>query len=75
MKEQGQILTTKVFLLLGTLSGGYIQLLEDLDLIFGTVLKFVSVVSFVIVIVINLPKFVEIINKARASIIGRNKDQ
>jgi ABC-type antimicrobial peptide transport system permease subunit len=54
-----QILLTKVFLTVGTVAGGTVSVLKDLDLIFGLILKFVSIISFVIVIVINMPNFMD----------------
>lgn len=60
MKQDLQILFTKLLLTVGTVGMG-IELLKDLELIFSVLLKFVSIVSFVIVIVINYPKFVKTI--------------
>jgi len=54
-----QILLTKVFLTIGTVAGGTVSILKDLDLIFGILLKFISIISFIIVIVINMPAFLD----------------
>lgn len=54
MNEQ---LQTKVFLLIGSVTGTT-QMLQDMDLLAGIGLKIVSIISFVIVIAINLPKLV-----------------
>lgn len=51
------ILLTKIFLIAGSLGATSVQLIKDLDLIGGVVLKYISILSFMIVIVINLPKF------------------
>lgn len=61
MKNDIQIILTKVLLTVGTVGMG-IEFLRDLELIFSVLLKFISIVSFVIVIVINLPKFVKTVN-------------
>jgi len=47
---------TKVLLTVGTVGMG-VEMLKDVELIFSIILKFVSIVSFIIVIVINYPKF------------------
>lgn len=49
------ILPTKLGIILGSATLGLT--LADIDLILAIVLKGVSIISFVIVIVINLPKF------------------
>lgn len=51
-------LQTKFFLLIGSVAYTT-QMLQDIDLIAGIVLKMVSIVSFVVVIAINLPKLIE----------------
>ena len=58
MKNDLQIIATKLLLTVGTVGMG-IQFLKDLELIFSVLLKFISIISFVIVIVINYPKFVK----------------
>lgn len=50
-------LQTKIFLLIGSVTGTT-QALQDMDLLAGIGLKIVSIISFVIVIAINLPKLV-----------------
>lgn len=55
MNEHHELLTTKIGLILG--SAGVVGLrLTEVDLIFGIVLKFISIVSFAIVIIINIDK-------------------
>lgn len=55
MNEHGDILATKIALALGSI--GIIGLkLSDIDLIFGIVLKVISIISFAIVIIINMDK-------------------
>ena len=49
------VLPTKLGIILGSATLGLT--LTDLDLIMAIVLKGVSIISFIIVIVINLPKF------------------
>jgi hypothetical protein len=61
MKNDIQIIATKLLLTVGAVGMG-IEFLKDLELIFSVLLKFISIVSFVIVIVINLPKFVKTVN-------------
>jgi len=48
---------TKLGIILGSTTLGLT--LADIDLIMAIVLKGVSIISFVIVIVINLPKFID----------------
>ena len=77
MKNEVQILLTKVFLLSGTVGGLGLQALKDADLILGLLLKGFSIVSFVVVIVINWPKFVKTIKtytKKSAKTTQRNND-
>jgi len=62
--QQGkiEILTTKVSLILGMITGGLT--LAEIDLILALVLKLVSIISFIIVIALNIDKlFVMIKNK------------
>lgn len=61
MKNNYDILLTKVFLSIATATGATVKLLQDADLILGLVLKIVSIVSFVIVIALNLPKLIKMI--------------
>ena len=51
------ILPTKLGIILGSATLGLT--LADIDLILAIILKGVSIISFIIVIVINLPKFWE----------------
>lgn len=63
MKQHLQIYLTKLFLMLGTLTGTSLQIFKDLDLIFGVILKLVSIISFIIVIIINWERFAVKIRK------------
>ena len=63
---------TKLFFTLGAATGGY-QFLEELDLIFGILLKGISIVSFLIVIIINWPKLKERVKEIIASIKSSGK--
>jgi hypothetical protein len=47
---------TKILLTVGTFTGATTKILQDLDLLADLVLKFVSIVSFIVVIIINMPK-------------------
>ena len=60
MKNEAQIMFTKLLLTVGAVGMG-IEMLKDLELIFSVLLKFVSIISFIIVIVINFPKFAKTI--------------
>ena len=55
-QEGFNILSTKLFLLIGSAAGLTQQFWKDADLVLGVILKFVSIISFVIVIVLNIPK-------------------
>jgi hypothetical protein len=55
------IMPTKLGIILGSATLGLT--LTDIDLILAIVLKGVSIISFVIVIVINMPKFIDKIKK------------
>ena len=55
VKHEITTVFTKVLLTVGTVGMGY-EMLRDVELIFSIVLKFVSIISFVIVIIINYPK-------------------
>ena len=55
VKHEITTVFTKVLLTVGTIGMGY-EMLRDVELIFSIVLKFVSIISFVIVIIINYPK-------------------
>lgn len=57
MRDSIQLLLTKIGIFLGSFTFG-LQL-ADLDLILSLILKSVSIVSFLIVIVINWGTFVE----------------
>jgi hypothetical protein len=50
-------LPTKLGIMLGSATLGLT--LTDVDLILAIILKSVSIISFIIVIVINLPKFID----------------
>jgi len=54
MNEHQQILTTKLGLIIGSVTGTLT--LADIDLIMAILLKFVSIISFIIVIALNIPK-------------------
>ena len=51
------IMPTKLGIILGSTTFGLT--LTEMDLVFAIVLKGVSIISFLIVIVINAPKFIE----------------
>ena len=55
VKHEITTVFTKVLLTVGTIGMGY-EMLRDVELIFSIVLKFVSIISFLIVIIINYPK-------------------
>lgn len=62
MKNNGlDILLTKIFLTIATATGATLKLLQDADLILGLLLKIVSIISFTIVIALNLPKLKKMI--------------
>lgn len=62
MKNDGfNILLTKLFLLTGTVGASWLKFAKDMDLILGLALKLISIISFLIVIIINLPAFVKTI--------------
>jgi len=54
------ILLTKIFLLVGAATGT-LDALKEADLIMGMVLKGVSIISFLVVIGLNLPKLIRMI--------------
>jgi len=54
MNEHQEILTTKLGLIVGSITAGLT--LADIDLIMAILLKGVSIVSFIIVIALNIPK-------------------
>lgn len=61
MKDSYDILLTKVFLTVASITGVSTNILQDADLILGIVLKVISIMSFVIVIALNLPKLIKMI--------------
>lgn len=63
MTDKFENFLTKIFLAVGAPSGYLGITLSDWDLIWAIVLKMVSVLSFSIIIVINLEKFCEKISK------------
>lgn len=57
MKNNGlDILATKILLTVGTFTGATTKIIEDLNLLAELALKLVSIISFLIVIIINMPK-------------------
>jgi len=61
MKNHYDIFLTKIFLTIASITGVSTNILQDVDLLFGIILKFISIISFLIVITINLPKLFRII--------------
>lgn len=62
MKNNGlDILMTKIFLTIATATGATVKILQDVDLILGLILKLVSIISFIVVIALNLPKLIKMI--------------
>lgn len=57
MPHNQEIITTKISLLLGTITAGLG--LADLDLLLSVALKAVSIISFVIVIALNVDKLIK----------------
>ena len=55
------IMPTKLGIILGTITAPFA--LADIDLILAIVLKGVSIISFIIVIIINFPKLVNAIKR------------
>ena len=56
-KQDGlNILLTKLFLFVGSATGLTVNFWQEADLVLGVILKFVSIISFIIVIMLNLPK-------------------
>lgn len=50
-----------ILLVIGVMTGFFGLNAQDIDLFAGIFLKLISIFSFFIVIVINLPKFIEVI--------------
>lgn len=61
MSTQAEMMTTKLGLIVGAVAATLT--LADIDLILGIVLKSISIISFTIVIAINIEKFVNTIKK------------
>ena len=59
--DNHDLLSTKIGLILGTITAGLT--LADFDLILGIVLKGVSILSFLVVIALNIDKLFEKIKK------------
>jgi len=58
MKNELSIMLTKLLLTIGLVTGATGELLDQIDLIMGIVLKGLSIISFIIVISINWNKFI-----------------
>jgi hypothetical protein len=58
-----EVLMTKILFVFGAISGGFGMTLSDMDLLLGVALKFVSIVSFFIVILINFDKLIDTFKK------------
>lgn len=61
MKNHYDILLTKVFLIIASVTGISTGLLQEADLILGIMLKIISIISFIIVIGLNLPKLIRLL--------------
>jgi len=60
VKNDIQIFFTKILLTIGTIGVG-MDVFKNLEIVFSVVLKFISIISFLMVIIINYPKFVKTI--------------
>ena len=60
-QTQAEMMTTKLGLIIGAAAATFT--LADIDLILGIVLKSISIISFTIVIAINVEKFINTIKK------------
>lgn len=58
MRNELTIMLTKLLLAIGLITGATGELLDQIDLILGMILKTLSIISFVIVITINWSKFI-----------------
>ena len=58
MRNELTIMLTKLLLTIGLITGATGELLDQIDLILGMILKTLSIISFVIVITINWSKFI-----------------
>lgn len=61
MQDHGHNLLSTVLLICGTVLQFIRINLQSIDLLSGIILKWITIISFLIVIVINLPKFKETI--------------
>ena len=61
MKNEFTIFLTKLLIPLAVLTGAGGELLDQIDLLMGIVLKGLSIISFIIVITINWNKFIRTI--------------
>lgn len=56
MSQHQEIITTKIALMLGTITAG--MTLADFDLILAIILKGVSILSFIVVLALNVDKLI-----------------
>ena len=57
MSQHQEIITTKIDLMLGTITAG--MTLADFDLILAIILKGVSILSFIVVLALNVDKLID----------------